>query len=168
MVKRHTALPAGAEQRLKELGIVLPSPPTPLGAYLEAVRSGHLVFLSGMLPVVDGKPQFIGRVGGELSLQDGREAATTATLNALSAAKDLLGSLDYVTGVTRLGVFIATEGDFRGHPKVADAASEVLASVFGADKLSSRVVLGVASLPLGVPIELELVVEVEPANLHRA
>jgi enamine deaminase RidA (YjgF/YER057c/UK114 family) len=168
MVNRHMALPAGADQRLKELGIVLPSPPTPLGAYLEAVRSGQLVFLSGMLPVVDGKPQFIGRVGGALSLEDGRKAATTATLNALSATKALLGSLDYVTRVTRLGVFIATEDDFRGHPKVADAASEVLASVFGADKLSSRVVLGVASLPLGVPIELELVVEVEPGDQHRA
>jgi len=161
MVKRDLALPAGPEQRLKELGLVLPSPPTPLGAYVEAVRSGHLVFLSGMLPAVDGKPQFIGRLGGELSLEDGRKAATTATLNALSAAKDLLGSLEHVTRVSRLGVFIATEGDFRGHPKVADAASEVLASVFGADKLASRVVLGVASLPLGVPIELELVLEVE-------
>ena len=106
-----------------------------------------------MLPAVDGKPQFIGRLAGELSLEDGRKAATTATLNARSAAKDLLGSLDHVTRVARLGVFIATEGDFREHPKVADAASEVLASVFGADKLASRVVLGVASLPLGVPIE---------------
>jgi hypothetical protein len=92
-----------------------------------------------MLPAVDGKPQFIGRVAGELSLEDGRKAATTATLNALSAAKDLLGSLDHVTRVARLGVFIATEGDFRGHPKVADAASELLASVFGADKLASRI-----------------------------
>lgn len=121
-----------------------------------------------MLPVVDDKPQFIGRVGGELSLEDGRKAATTATLNALSAAEDLLRSLDHVTRVARLGVFIATEGEFREHAKVADAASDVLASVFGADKLSSRVVLGVASLPLGVPIELELVVEVAPGNLNRA
>jgi enamine deaminase RidA (YjgF/YER057c/UK114 family) len=168
MVNRDRARPAGAEQRLKQLGLVLPSPPTPLGAYLEAVRSGQLVFLSGMLPVADDKPQFIGRVGGKLSLEDGRKAATTAILNALSAAKNLLRSLDQVTRVARLGVFIATEGDFREHAKVADAASDVLASVFGADKLSSRVVLGVASLPLGVPIELELVVEVAPGNLNRA
>jgi enamine deaminase RidA (YjgF/YER057c/UK114 family) len=69
--------PAGAERRLKELGIVLPAPPTPLGAYVEAVRSGNLLFLSGMLPVVDRKPQFIGRVGGQLTLEDGRKAAAT-------------------------------------------------------------------------------------------
>jgi len=164
MVKHAMALPAGAEQRLKELGIVLPSPPTPLGAYVEAVRSGNLVFLSGMLPVVDRKPQFIGRVGGELSVEDGRKAAATATLNALSAAKALLGSLDHVTAVPKLGVFIATAGDFRDHPKVADGASDVLASAFGADRLSSRVVLGVASLPLGMPIEVEVVLEVEPGS----
>ena len=75
---------------------MLPSPPTPLGAYVEAVRSGNLVFFSGMLPVVDGKPQFVGRVGGELTLEDGRKAAATATLNGLSAAKAFLGSLDRV------------------------------------------------------------------------
>ncbi len=156
-----TARPAGAEQRLEELDFTLPPPPTPFGAYVEAVRSGNLVFLSGMLPVVGHKPQFIGRVGGELTLEDGRKAAATACLSALSAAKAFLGSLDKVTGVAKLGVFIATEGDFREHPKVADGASEFLAEIFGADKLSGRVVLGVASLPLGMPIELELVLEVQ-------
>jgi enamine deaminase RidA (YjgF/YER057c/UK114 family) len=160
MVERAMALATGAEQRLKELGIVLPSPPTPLGAYVEAVRSGNLVFFSGMLPIVDRKPQFAGRVGGELTLEDGRKAAATAVLNGLSAAKAFLGSLDHVTAVAKLGVYIATEGDFREHPKVADGASELLEEVFGKDKLSTRIVLGVASLPMGVPIELELVLEV--------
>lgn len=155
-----------AEQRLEELGIVLPQPPTPLGAYVEAVQSSNLVFFSGMLPVVDRKPQFVGRVGGELTVEDGRKAAATATLNALSAAKEYLGSLDRVTAVVKLGVYIATEGDFREHPKVADGASEILEKVFGKDKLSTRIVLGVASLPLGVPIELELVLEVEAGNAH--
>jgi enamine deaminase RidA (YjgF/YER057c/UK114 family) len=117
-----------------------------------------------MLPVVDGKPQFIGRVGGELTVEDGRKAATTAALNALSAARAFLGSLDPVTRILKLGVFIATEGDFREHPKVADGASDLLKKVFGMDKLSTRVVLGVASLPLGTPIELELVLEVEAGN----
>ena len=160
MVKHDKALRAGAEQRLREHGIALPSPPIPLGAYVEAVRSGNLVFLSGMLPVVEGKPQFLGRVGEELTLQDGRKAAATACLNGLSAAKAFLGSLDDVTGVAKLGVFIATDGDFREHPKVAGGASELLRDIFGADKLSTRIVLGVASLPLGMPIELELVLEV--------
>lgn len=160
MVTLGTA-PAGAEQRLSELGIVLPSPPTPLGAYVEAVRTGNLVFFSGMLPVVERKPQFIGRIGGELSLEDGRNAAATATLNGLSAAKALLGSLDRVAAIAKLGVYIATEGDFREHAKVADGASELLQAIFGTEKLSPRIVLGVASLPLGVPIELELVLEVD-------
>lgn len=160
MVTLGTA-PAGAEQRLSELGIVLPSPPTPLGAYVEAVRTGNLVFFSGMLPVVERKPQFVGRIGGELSLEDGRNAAATATLNGLSAAKALLGSLDRVAAIAKLGVYIATEGDFREHARVADGASELLQAIFGTEKLSPRIVLGVASLPLGVPIELELVLEVD-------
>lgn len=149
-----------AEHRLSDLGIALPKPPTPLGAYVEAVRSGNLLFLSGMLPVVDGKPQFVGRVGGELTVEDGRRAARTATLNGLSAARDFLGSLDSVSRVAKLGVYIATEGDFREHPKVADGASELLEKVFGTEKLSTRIVLGVASVPIGVPIALELVLEV--------
>ena len=158
--------PAGPEQRLSELGIVLPSPPTPLGAYVEAVRSGNLVFFSGMLPVVERKPQFVGRVGGELTLEDGRKAAATATLNGLSAAKAVLGSLDRVTAIAKLGVYIATEGDFREHAKVADGASELLEAIFGTEKLSPRIVLGVASLPLGVPIEVELVLEVDDGTPH--
>jgi enamine deaminase RidA (YjgF/YER057c/UK114 family) len=166
MVELKTALPTGAEHRLKELGIVLPPPPTPLGAYVEASRSGNLLFLSGMLPVVDSRPEFIGRVGGELTVGDGRKAAYTAALNALSAAKAFLGSLDCVAGIIKLGVFVATEGDFREHPKVADAVSELLQQVFGMEKLSTRIVLGVASLPLGMSIELELVLEVEAGNRH--
>ncbi|HWT59833.1 MAG TPA: RidA family protein [Rhizobium sp.] len=161
MVNHPQAQAAGAERRLHELGITLPPPPTPLGAYVEAVRSGKLVFFSGMLPVINREPRYVGRVGGALTVEDGRKAAETATLSALAAAKDYLGSLDRVAKVVKLGVYIATEGDFRDHPKVADGASEMLLQVFGEEKLSGRVVLGVASLPLGVPIELELIVEVE-------
>ncbi|WEA23977.1 RidA family protein [Rhizobium binxianense] len=158
MVDHAKAQAAGAERRLQELGIALPPPPTPFGAYVEAIRTGNLVFFSGMLPVVGHEPRYIGRVGGVLTAEDGRKAAETATLSALAAARDHLGSLDRVV---KLGVYIATEGDFRDHPKVADGASEMLLAVFGEEKLSGRVVLGVASLPLGLPIELELVLEVE-------
>ena len=149
------------EQRIKELGVVLPTPPTPLGAYVQAVRCGNLVFLSGMLPVVERKPQFVGLIGEDLTVEDGRKAAATATMNGLSTAKAFLGSLDRITAIAKLGVYIATEVDFREHAKVADGASELLEKIFGADKLSPRVVLGVASLPLGVPIEVELILEVE-------
>lgn len=161
MVDRSKAQAAGAEQRLQSLGIKLPPPPTPFGAYVEVVRTGNLVFFSGMLPVVGHEPKFVGRVGGALTAEEGKKAAETATLSALSAAKDYLGSLDRVVRVVKLGVYIATEGDFRDHPKVADGASELLLKVFGKEMLSGRVVLGVASLPLGLPIELELVLEIE-------
>ena len=149
-----------AERRLSELGVALPPPPTPLGAYVETVKIGNLLFLSGMLPVVGRELHYVGRVGGALSTEDGRKAAEIACLNALSAAKAYLGSLDRVTGVAKLGVYIATEGDFWEHPKVADGASELLVKVFGAEMLSARIVLGVASLPLGLPIEIELVFEI--------
>jgi enamine deaminase RidA (YjgF/YER057c/UK114 family) len=160
MVTLGRAPAAGAEQRLKDLGITLPPPPTPFGAYVEAVRIGRLLFLSGMLPVVDRKPQFIGRLGGELSAEEGRKAAELAALSALAAAREHLGSLDKVTGAAKLGVYIAAAGDFRDHPKVADGASDVLLKVFGSEMLSGRIVLGVASLPLGLPVEVELVFEV--------
>ena len=159
MVTRVSAQ-ANAERRLEELDIALPSPPTPFGAYVETAKIGNLLFLSGMLPVVGSMPLYVGRVGGALSAEDGRKAAEIACLNALSAAKAHLGSLDKITGVAKLGVYVATEGDFRDHPKVADGASELLVKVFGIGMLSARIVLGVASLPLGMPIEIELVFEI--------
>lgn len=151
---------AGAEQRLKDLGISLPRPPTPLGAYVEAVQTGNLLFLSGTLPVEEGVPRFLGRIGGDLSIEDGRRATRLAALNALALAKEHLGSLDRVTRVVRLGISLVTAPEFRDHPRVADAASELLVSVFGADKTSTRLVFGMASLPVGVCVVLESIFEI--------
>src|SRR6202521_3789247 len=109
-----------AERRLKDLGIDLPRPPTPLGAYVEAVQSGNLLFLSGTLPVEGGVPKFLGRIGAELSVEEGRRASRLAALNALALAKEYLASLDRVTRVVRLGVSLATTPEFVEHPKVAD------------------------------------------------
>jgi enamine deaminase RidA (YjgF/YER057c/UK114 family) len=134
---------------LKELGIQLPSAPTPFGTYVETVRTGSLLFLSGMLPVVDRKPKFIGRLGKELDTEAGRDVAYIAALNVLAAAKQHLGSLDRVTRVVRLGVFIATSGDFLDQPRVADAVSDLFRDVFGIEKTSVRVVIGVPAFPLG-------------------
>src|SRR5215468_11200848 len=125
MVIPNDSWPANTEQRLKELGIQLPAAPTPFGTYVETVQTGKLLFLSGMLPVVDRKPRFIGRLGKELDVEAGRDAAYIAALNVLAAAKQHLGSLDRVTRVVRLGVFIATSGDFFDQPRVADAVSEL-------------------------------------------
>jgi len=132
----------------------------PLGSYVEAVQTGNLLFLSGILPVVDRKPKHLGSLGKELGTEAGRDAAYTAALNALAVAKEHLGSLDKITRVVRLGVFMATGGDFFDHPKVADAASDLFQDIFGSGKSSVRMVIGVASLPLGVPIELEVIFEV--------
>jgi enamine deaminase RidA (YjgF/YER057c/UK114 family) len=160
MVTREGSRPASAEQRLKELGIKLPAPPQPFGTYAEAVQTGNLLFLTGMLPTEERGAKFIGRVGAELDVQEGRQAARLAALNALSVARQHLGSFDKVTRIVRLGVSMATVGDVREHPKVADGASELLQDVFGRDKNPSRLVYGVASLPLGTPVELELIFEV--------
>ncbi len=151
---------ASAEQRLKNLGIDLPTPPQPFGTYVEAVQTGNLLFLSGMLPTEGRSAKFIGRVGAELDVETGRKAAYLAGLNALAVAREYLGSLDKVTRVIRLGVLVATAGDVRDQPKVADAASDLLQEVFGKEKNPSRLVYGVASLPLGAPVELELIFEV--------
>jgi enamine deaminase RidA (YjgF/YER057c/UK114 family) len=122
MVTRMSAQ-ASAERRLNAIDIALPAPPTPFGAYVEAVKIGNLLFLSGMLPVVGREPQYVGRVGGALSAEDGRKAAEIACLNALSAANAYLGGLDRITGVAKLGVYIATEGDFREHPSSSSRSS---------------------------------------------
>jgi len=149
-----------ADERLSGLGIDLPRPPAPLGAYVEAVHTGSLLFLSGTLPLQDGVPKFVGRIGGELSLEDGQRATRLATLNALAAAREHLGSLDRVTRVVRLAVSLVTTTEFHQHARVADAASELLATVFGADRTSTRMVYGVASLPVGVCVVVELILEV--------
>jgi enamine deaminase RidA (YjgF/YER057c/UK114 family) len=138
MVRAGDSQSVGAEQRLKELGIKLPAPPEPFGTYVEVVQTGNLLFLSGMLPTEGREAKIIGRVGAELDVEAGRKAAR----------------------LVRLGVSVATLGDVRDQPKVADAASELLQSVFGRDKSPCRLVYGVASLPLGTPVELEVIFEV--------
>jgi enamine deaminase RidA (YjgF/YER057c/UK114 family) len=148
-----------AEEKVKELGIDLSGGPAPLGAYVEAVQTGNLLFLSGMLAVANHKPAFVGRIGAEVTVEQGRAAARVAAVNVLAAARGQLGSLDRVTRVVRLGVFLASAGEY-DQPRVADGASELLRDVFGAERLPVRTVIGVASLPLGVPVELEVTMEV--------
>ena len=145
---------------MKDLGIQLPVPPEPFGTYVEAVQTGNLLFLSGMLPTEGRVAKFIGRVGAELDVEEGRKAAHLAALNGLAVARQHLGSLDKVRRIVRLGVSVATSGDVRDQPKVADAASELMQDVFGKDKNPCRLVYGVASLPLGTPVELDIIFEV--------
>jgi enamine deaminase RidA (YjgF/YER057c/UK114 family) len=161
MVDTNTAQPRSPEGRIEELGIQLPAAPTPFGSYVEAVQTGNLLFLSGMLPVVDHKPVYVGTLGTGIEAQIGRDAARIAALGALASAKDYLGTLDRIKRVVRLGVFMATSACFVDHPGVADGASDLLRDVFGAENMAVRSVIGVASLPLSVPIELEIIFELK-------
>ena len=148
--KESFAMPVSPENQLRDLRIVLPQPPKPLGAYVEAVRVGRLLYLSGALPVEQGAASFIGRIGDDLSIDDGRAAARLATMNAIALARDHLTSLDKVSGVVRLAVSIAAIQDFRDHARVADGASELLAAIFSPQRMPTRMVYGVFTLPLGV------------------
>jgi enamine deaminase RidA (YjgF/YER057c/UK114 family) len=160
MVSAGTSRPASTEQRLVELGIDLPVPPEPFGTYAEAVRTGNLLFLTGMLPTEGRAAKFVGRVGAELNVEAGRQAALLAALNGLAVARKYLRSLDKVTRIVRLGVSVATVADGRELPKVADGASDLLQDIFGKDKNPCRLVYGVACLPLATPVELEIIFEV--------
>jgi enamine deaminase RidA (YjgF/YER057c/UK114 family) len=151
-----------AEERLARLGIRLPDAPTPFGAYVPAVQTGNLLFLSGTLATSGHTATVTGVVGKDLDVKAGRQAAYTAALNALALTKKQLGSLNRVSRVVRLGVYVASTPEFTDHPKVADGASELLRDVLGEQTVSSRLVIGVASLPLGSPVELEVILEVKP------
>ena len=129
MVAHQNARRADAEQRLRELAIKLPAPPQPFGVYVEAVQAGNLLFLAGMLPTEGREAKFIGRIGAEIDVETGQKAARLAALNGLAVARQHLGSLDKVTRIVRLGVSVATSGDVRDQPKVADGASELLQDV---------------------------------------
>jgi enamine deaminase RidA (YjgF/YER057c/UK114 family) len=151
-----------AEDRLADLGIHLPEAPTPFGAYVPAVQTGNLLFLSGMIATSGQTILITGIVGKTLDVKAGRDAAHYATLNALALVRQQLGSLNRVARVVRLSVNIAVSPEFVDHIDIADAASELLRDVLGEETISSRLVIGVASLPLGSPVELELILEVKP------
>jgi enamine deaminase RidA (YjgF/YER057c/UK114 family) len=153
--------PRSAERRIRDLGIQLPAAPTPFGSYVEALQVGNLLYLSGMLPVVDHTPAYVGALGSDLNTIAGRDAARIAALSALAAAKDYLGTLDRIKRAVRLGVFMVASGNTVDQPAVADGASDLFRDVFGAENTAVRSVIGVASLPLGVPIELEIIFELK-------
>jgi len=146
-------------RRLRELQLVLPEPPKPLGTYVPAVVAGGMLFLSGMLPVKDGRPVWTGRVGTELSLDEGCQAARLAALNGLAVAQAKLRSLDRIKRVVRLTVHIAGAPEFSDHAAVADGASTLLASVFNEMDGHTRLAIGASSLPAKMPVELEMIFE---------
>ena len=147
------------EQKLAELGLELPNVATPAGAYVPAVISGNLVFTAGQIPLVDGVLMATGKVGNEISPEFAKEIAQRCALNALAAIKSVLGDLSRVKRVIKVVGFVASTPEFTGQPGVLNGASELLGKVFGDAGLHARSAVGVASLPLDAPVEVELIVE---------
>ena len=151
-----------AEERLAELGLTLPTDTPPLAAYVPAVRTGNLVFTSGQLPRIDGELTHTGKVGAGVTPEQAKEAAQACALNAI-AAKAEVGDLAKVRRVVKVVGFVASVPDFTGQPGVVNGASELLGAVFGDAGVHARSAVGVAALPLDVPVEVEMIVEVDPA-----
>lgn len=149
------------EERLKELGILLPKPLKPVGSYLSAQMVGNLLFLSGIIPIREGKIERKGKVGENLTIEEASEEAIQVVLNALSIVKEVLGSLDRVKRCIKLTGYIACSSNFTEHPKVLNPASELLSKIFGERGKHCRVAVGVCSLPLDAAVEIDFLFEVE-------
>ena len=147
------------EDKLRELSIELPIPPSPAGSYIPVVTTGNLAFVSGQIPMKDGKVVFEGKVPEQQSLESARDAAKICIINGLAQLKANLGSLDKITKFVRISGFVNSSPDFMEHPKVINAASDLLVEIFGEMAKHSRIAVGVASLPLNSTVEIDMVVE---------
>lgn len=148
------------ESRLAELGVTLPATAAPAGAYIPTVRTGNYVYASGQVPFRDGELMATGKVGAEIDLEQAAACARQCAINLLAALKAELGDLSRVTRIVKLVVFVASAPDFTDQPKVGNGASEFVRDVFGDAGVHARSAVGVAQLPLGVPVEVELIAEV--------
>jgi enamine deaminase RidA (YjgF/YER057c/UK114 family) len=153
--------------RLTQLGLQLPSAPKPVAAYIPAVRSGNLVFVSGQIPMLDGKLLCTGPVPSHVTIDQARIAARQCVLNALAVLKDVMQiDLDRVSRIVRLGVFVCSDPGFTDQPKVANGASELLHEIFGECGRHARAAVGSIALPLGASVEVEMIVEIAGSDKH--
>jgi len=160
ITRRPWIMTGRVDSRLAELGLILPTPAASVANYLPFVVSGSLVFVSGQLPLVDGKVAVTGRLGADVSLEDGQEAARLCAINLLAQARAAAGgNLDRITRLVRLGGFVASTPDFTDQPKVVNGASDLMVTVLGDAGRHSRAAVGVASLPLNAAVEIEAVFE---------
>ena len=148
------------EEKLKSLNIVLPTPPKPAGAYIPVVISDQTVYVSGQIPIEDGKVAYTGKVPIEQSLEQAQAAARVCTINALAQLKDELGTLDRISKIIKVSGFVNSTPEFTEHPKVINAASDLLYDIFGKDGQHSRIAVGVSSLPLDSTVEIDMIVEI--------
>lgn len=148
------------EEKLKSLNIVLPIPPKPAGSYIPVVITGNLAFVSGQIPMQDGKVAFTGKVPTEKSIEDAQKAAKMCAINILAQLKANLGSLDRVAKIVRVSGFVNSTPDFAEQPKVINAASDLFFDIFGEKGKHSRIAVGVPSLPLNSTVEIDAIVEI--------
>jgi enamine deaminase RidA (YjgF/YER057c/UK114 family) len=151
----------GIQEKLNELGISLPPAPTPVGAYIPAVQSQKLVFVSGQLPLFNGKIQFAGKVGREMNLEQAQEAARLCAVNALAVLQAHLGSLDAIRRIVKLEIFVNSAENFTEQSQVANEASNLLGEIFNDAGRHARSTVGAAELPLGAAVELALTAEIK-------
>ncbi len=149
------------EARLAELHVTIQSPGAPAGSYVPAVRTGNLVYLSGQIPKVGGQMLASGAVPSKVSVEKAQECARACVVNALAVLKAELGDLDRIRRIVRVGVFVCSDPGFTDQPKVGNGASDFLVSVFGERGKHARAAVGSVALPLGAPVEVEMIVEVE-------
>jgi len=149
------------EEKIKELGFELPAVAKPLAAYIPAKQVGNLVMTSGQVPLVNGVINYTGKVGSDLSEEEGQKAAQICALNCLAAVKEVIGNLDKIIEVVKLTVFVACTADFTAQPKVANGASELIGKIFGETGKHVRSAVGVTALPLNASVEIEMIVRVE-------
>lgn len=149
------------EDKIKELGYTLPEPPKPLAAYVPAVIAGDLVFTAGQIPVSGGELKYTGKLGRDISEEDGRKAAEICALNCLSAVKGVIGELDRIEKVIKLAVFVNSAEGFTNQPAVANGASELMEKIFGQAGSHARSAVGVNELPKDVSVEIELIVKIK-------
>ena len=147
------------EEKLKENGISLPNPPKPAGSYVPVVTTGNLVYVSGQIPVKDGKIIFSGKVPDEQSIESAQEAAKLCIINCLSQLNSHFGSLENITKIVKISGFVNSTPDFSEHPKIINPASDLLFSIFGDSGKHSRIAVGVTSLPLNSTVEIDMVAE---------
>lgn len=148
------------DEKLASLNIILPSPPKPAGSYVPVVISGKFVFVSGQIPIKEGKVAYLGKISKDISIEDAQKAAKLCIINALAHLKNELGSLDKVSKIVRLSGFVNSTPEFADQPKVINAASDLLYEIFGTKGQHSRIAIGVASLPLNSCVEIDIIAEI--------
>jgi len=149
------------EEKIKELGFELPEAAKPLAAYIPAKRIGNLVMTSGQVPLVDGKLKYAGKIGVDVSEEEGQKAAEICALNCLAAIKGVIGNLDKIDEVVKLTVFVNNQDGYSAQPKIANGASELIGKIFGEKGLHARSAIGVSGLPINAPVEIEMIVKVK-------